>query len=99
MKLPNIADTSDPVVKKLIQAVQELADQSSTFDTVIFNEMHDEIKDMRQEMKTGFEQKTEALHAIGQAITEDFDKQTQTIGEKLDDMHETLKMITKNTEH
>ena len=44
VELPNAADTDDPIVKKLIKAVQELADQSNSFDTAIFHEMNTGIK-------------------------------------------------------
>ena len=94
IELPNATDTQDPVVKKLIKAVQELADQSSSFDTAIFNEMNTGIKRLDKRL-TSLE--TTVAHGF-QELTGKFDSLDNKLDKKLDEQTALLQQIAKNTE-
>lgn len=66
LQLPNLDETNDPVIKKLILAIQELSDQVGQRDTVIFNSIDQEIKDFRQEMKNAMKVQTDLLRQIAE---------------------------------
>lgn len=87
LQLPNINETKDPILKKVILAVQELADQVGTRDTVIFHDINEQIKGLRADVKEGFSKQN-------QKIEGEFSKQNQI----LTDMATTLTTIAKNTE-
>ena len=104
LELPNVDDTQDPVVQKLIKAVQELADQSSSFDTAIFNEMNMGIKrldkrmlnletgvsELKDTVTHGFQEMTNKFDSLESGLSQNFKSLEDKFDQKIDDLRESL---------
>ena len=93
LQLPDIAETQDPIIKKLIIAMQELSDQVGTRDTIIFSDMNEQIKGLRSEMKEGFASLTTEMKQTRVEMKQTRGEMQQTREETVD----LLKQITENT--
>ncbi len=103
LHLPNIDETKDPIVKKLILAVQELADQAGTRDTVIFHAIHKEIKGVRSDinnlensMNSRFESQNKILSDLENSMNSRFESQNQILsdlGNSVDSRFESQNQI------
>ncbi len=51
LTLPNISDTSDPVVKRIILVVQELNDRVASNETAIFGQMSKDIREIKGDVR------------------------------------------------
>ena len=74
--LPNIEDTQDPIIKQLIVAVQELADQVSSHDTVMLQRMEDGFGSVRTEIKDLGDKFNSDIKNLGDRLDSDMKEQT-----------------------
>jgi len=91
IELPNLEETNDPILKKVILAVQELADQSSSFDTAIFHEMDAGIKEVDKKIDKGFK---EANRRLGNLETD-----VKDIKSDIKDLKSEMKQTREETVH
>lgn len=61
LQLPNISETKDPVVKKIILAIQTLSDEIGSQNTAIFGEMVNQIQGLRKDVREGFKSQNNLL--------------------------------------
>ena len=61
LQLPNVSETKDPVVKKIILAIQTLSDEIGSQNTAIFGEMVNQIQGLRKDVREGFKSQNNLL--------------------------------------
>jgi len=105
IQLPNVADTDDPTVKQLIQAVQELADQSSSFDTAIFHEMNTGIQGLDQRLTSlestvshGFQEMSGQFDTLHHKVDKGFSELKGDIKGLKTEMQQTRKEMQQTRE-